>query len=249
MSAPANASTVSGSAVIVSATASDNVGLAGVQFKLDGANLGAEDTSAPYSMSWNTTQVSGGSHSLTAVARDTSNNTTTSSPVAVTVSNPSAFDFSLSTGGAQSVARGSSVTNTITATLASGTAQSVTYSVSGLPSGATSSVTPGSCSPTCSATVTIQTAASTPLATSTITVTGTAGSVVSRHFRPDCHVVIVRHPVPSWLALDEDRHNGERRFGEQQQQDAQNGPAWTTGKSGRALTSIAATTRCSSRTP
>ena len=60
MSAPANASTVSGGAVTVSATASDNVGLAGVQFKLDGANLGAEDTSAPYSITWNTAQVSGG---------------------------------------------------------------------------------------------------------------------------------------------------------------------------------------------
>ena len=29
--------------------------MAGVQFTLDGANLGAEDTSAPYSVSWNTT--------------------------------------------------------------------------------------------------------------------------------------------------------------------------------------------------
>ena len=41
--------------VTVTANASDNVGVAGVQFKLDGANLGAEDTSAPYSVPWNTT--------------------------------------------------------------------------------------------------------------------------------------------------------------------------------------------------
>ena len=238
MSAPANASTVSGSAVIVSATASDNVGLAGVQFKLDGANLGAEDTSAPYSITWNTAQVSGGSHSLTAVARDTSNNTTTSSPVAVTVSNPSAFDFSLSTGGAQSVVRGSSVTNTITATLASGTAQSVTYSVSGLPSGATSSVTPGSCSPTCSATVTIQTAASTPLATSTITVTGTAGSVV----RTATFGLTVTSsssgtsgPIVK-LALDEGTGTtANDGSGNGNNGTLQNGPTWTTGKSGGAL--------------
>ena len=39
----------------MSATASDNVGVAGVQFKLDGANLGAEDTTAPYACRWNTT--------------------------------------------------------------------------------------------------------------------------------------------------------------------------------------------------
>ena len=32
----------------VTANAADNVGVAGVQFKLDGANLGAEDTTAPY---------------------------------------------------------------------------------------------------------------------------------------------------------------------------------------------------------
>ena len=238
MSAPANASTVSGSAVTVSATASDNVGLAGVQFKLDGANIGAEDTSAPSSISWNTTQVSGGSHSLTAVARDTSNNTTTSSPIAVTVSNPSAFDFSLSTGGAQSVVRGSSVTNTITATLASGTAQSVTYSVSGVPSGATSSVTPGSCSPTCSATVTIQTAASTPLATSTITVTGTAGSVVRTatfgltvtSSSSGTSGPIVKLPLDEGTGTTANDGSGNGNNGT-----LQNGPTWTTGKSGGAL--------------
>ena len=38
-----------GTAVTASATASDNVGVTGVRFKLDGANLGAEDTTAPYS--------------------------------------------------------------------------------------------------------------------------------------------------------------------------------------------------------
>ena len=53
--APAAGATVSGSAVTVSATAADNVGVAGVQFKLDGANLGAQDTTSPFSISWNTT--------------------------------------------------------------------------------------------------------------------------------------------------------------------------------------------------
>ena len=44
ITAPASGATVSGTAVTVSATAADNVRVAGVQFKLDGANLGAEDT-------------------------------------------------------------------------------------------------------------------------------------------------------------------------------------------------------------
>src|SRR4029077_8357589 len=88
MSAPAGGTTVSGTTVMVSATASDNVGVAGVQFKLDGAtNIGAEDTTGPYSIVWNSTTVSNGSHTLSAIARDAAGNTATATAVAVTVSN------------------------------------------------------------------------------------------------------------------------------------------------------------------
>ncbi|MFI4921529.1 MAG: Ig-like domain-containing protein, partial [Gammaproteobacteria bacterium] len=86
MTAPANGTTVSGT-VTVSANASDNVGVVGVQFELDGAALGAEDTTAPYSVSWDSTTASNGSHTLTAVARDAAGNHTTATPVTVTVSN------------------------------------------------------------------------------------------------------------------------------------------------------------------
>jgi hypothetical protein len=89
ISSPAANSTVSGT-ISVTASASDDVGVAGVQFKLDGANLGSEDTSAPYSVSWDTTTASPGSHSLSAVARDAAGNQGTASAVSVTVSNPSA---------------------------------------------------------------------------------------------------------------------------------------------------------------
>ncbi len=64
---------------------SDNVGVVGVQFLLDGANLGAEDTTSPYSVSWNTATAAIGSHTLTARARDAAGNTTTSAAVTVTV--------------------------------------------------------------------------------------------------------------------------------------------------------------------
>src|SRR5947208_1016938 len=64
LSAPANNATVSGSSVTVSANATDNVGVAGVQFKLDGANLGAEDTGVPYSVMWNTTTIANGTHTF-----------------------------------------------------------------------------------------------------------------------------------------------------------------------------------------
>ncbi|MCA9324689.1 fibronectin type III domain-containing protein [Candidatus Saccharibacteria bacterium] len=87
MTAPSNSSTVTGT-VNVTASASDNVGVAGVQFKLDGNNLGTEDTSSPYSVSWNTTGTSNGSHTLTAVARDAAGNTKTATTITVTVNNP-----------------------------------------------------------------------------------------------------------------------------------------------------------------
>jgi glucose/arabinose dehydrogenase/PKD repeat protein len=66
--------------VNVTANASDDVGVAGVQFQLDGAALGGEDTSAPYSVSWDTTTATPGSHTLTAAARDAAGNRTTSAP-------------------------------------------------------------------------------------------------------------------------------------------------------------------------
>ncbi len=86
ITAPAPLATVSGT-VSINATASDNGTVAGVQFKLDGANLGAEDTSAPYSSSWDTFSVANGSHTLGAVARDAAGNTTPATNVVVTASN------------------------------------------------------------------------------------------------------------------------------------------------------------------
>ena len=86
LTAPANGATISGLAVTVSATASDNVDVAGVQFKLNGADLGAEDTSAPYGVTLNTTTLVNGTHTLSAVARDAAGNQTTST-VSVLVNN------------------------------------------------------------------------------------------------------------------------------------------------------------------
>ena len=86
VTAPANGATVSGT-VSVTANASDNVGVASVQFQVDGANVGALDTAAPYSYSWNTTAATNGSHTVRAIAKDAAGNSTTSASVTVTVSN------------------------------------------------------------------------------------------------------------------------------------------------------------------
>ncbi len=94
VTSPTQGAGVSG-VINVTANASDNRGVVGVQFLLDGANLGAEDLAAPYSVSWNTAAASSGSHSLRAVARDAAGNSTTSAAVAVTVNNSSGEGFAL----------------------------------------------------------------------------------------------------------------------------------------------------------
>ncbi len=89
LTTPADLATVSNT-VTVAATATDAVGVVGVQFKLDGVNLGAEVTTGvadSYSLAWDTTGASNGTHTLTAVARDAASNSTTSSSRTVTVSN------------------------------------------------------------------------------------------------------------------------------------------------------------------
>lgn len=86
LTAPADGAIVS-SVITVSASASDNVGVVGVQFRLDGFNLGAEDTALPYSVLWNTITATNASHALTAVARDAAGNMTTAVNVGVVVSN------------------------------------------------------------------------------------------------------------------------------------------------------------------
>jgi hypothetical protein len=66
---PANGATVNG-LVPVSVTATDDAGVVGVQFQVDGANLGSEDQTAPYSTTWNSASVSNGMHTVMATARD-----------------------------------------------------------------------------------------------------------------------------------------------------------------------------------
>ncbi len=147
ITAPAQGSTVSGT-ISVSATASDNVGIAGVQFKLDGNNLGAEDTSSPYSVSWNTTTVSNGNHSVTAVARDAAGNQTTTAAVTVNVNNASA-DTTPPTVSISSPASGVTVSGSITvAALASDNVgvSSVQFRVDGNNTGAADTSSPYSIS-------------------------------------------------------------------------------------------------------
>lgn len=116
---PASGATVAGT-VTVSATASSDLGIAGVQFQIDGANRGSEDTIAPYALDWDTTSTSDGSHTLRAIARDGGGNLTTSTSVVVTVRNSTAptglvaaYGFDESAGTAAGDASGNGNTGVI----------------------------------------------------------------------------------------------------------------------------------------
>jgi hypothetical protein len=85
---PANGQVVSGPQVIA-ATAVDNVAVSSVQFLLDGSPLGSPiPAGASYSMTWDTTTATNGTHTIGAQATDTSGNVGTATPVTVTVGNP-----------------------------------------------------------------------------------------------------------------------------------------------------------------
>jgi len=87
LTAPAGGAKVSGSAVTVSANASDNVRVTSVQFKLNGAMLGNAISAEPYTFAWNTTQATNGAHTLSAVAYDAAGNQATTASVTIHVSN------------------------------------------------------------------------------------------------------------------------------------------------------------------
>ena len=89
ITSPAADTTVDGTITVRASVSPLGVLVGGVQFQLDGVNLGAEVTSAPYSVSWDTTTTSNAFHTLTAVARNALGIRFASDPVTVTVSNSS----------------------------------------------------------------------------------------------------------------------------------------------------------------
>lgn len=85
ITAPLGSSTVTG-LVPVSVNASDNVGVARVDLKVNGTVV-ATDNVAPYSFSWNSAGVANGMNNLVAVAFDAAGNVGSSAVVSVNVSN------------------------------------------------------------------------------------------------------------------------------------------------------------------
>ena len=85
IAAPLGSSSVSGQ-VAVNVNASDNVGVARVELKVNGTVV-AVDTAAPYTFSWDSTGSANGMVNLVALAYDAAGNAGSSSTVAVNVAN------------------------------------------------------------------------------------------------------------------------------------------------------------------
>jgi glucose/arabinose dehydrogenase len=77
--------------VVITAHATDDIGVVGLQFYVDGVPTGLLDTVAPYALTWDTRTVGNGAHTLTTQAYDTSGNAALSLPVTVNVSNTNLF--------------------------------------------------------------------------------------------------------------------------------------------------------------
>ena len=104
---PASGATVSGT-ITLSTNAADNDQIASVQFRVDGNNIGAPDTVAPYSMTHDTSTVPNGNHTYSALITDRTGNVTVVS-VSVTMANAP-------TVGVTSPANGSNINGTINLT-------------------------------------------------------------------------------------------------------------------------------------
>ena len=87
--------------ITLNATASDNVGVTSVEFFIDGVTRGS-DTTSPYSLSFNSTTLANGSHSLTARAVDAAGNATTSSAASFSISNTTTGTERIVNGGFES---------------------------------------------------------------------------------------------------------------------------------------------------
>jgi len=120
ITSPAIGATVSGTLSVL-ATASDNVGITGVQLLVDGTAVGS-GSAPPYNFSWNTTTLANGIHALQIRAYDAAGNTGLSQLVSVNVSNQTSSSPSnlsvaiLNPANGSSVPRNQKVTVSATAT-------------------------------------------------------------------------------------------------------------------------------------
>ena len=74
LTAPANLASGLAGTLSITATATDNVGVSGVEFQVDGVQIGSTDTSSPYSVTVDSNLYASGQHVIRARARDAAGN-------------------------------------------------------------------------------------------------------------------------------------------------------------------------------
>lgn len=110
---PANGSTIYGT-INIQVNASDNVGVSSVTLYVDG-KLAVTNSTAPFSISWNSASVPNGSHTIMVTAKDAAGNTTSSS-VQISVNNIAGTDTTNPTINISSPSNGSTVSGTVNIT-------------------------------------------------------------------------------------------------------------------------------------
>src|ERR1044072_7678284 len=89
--------------VKITALADDDIGVTGVQFQLDGVNLGPEILAYPFTLNWNSSTVADGIHTISVVARDAAGNRG-SSLTTIFVQNSVSTNVAAASNGATAIA-------------------------------------------------------------------------------------------------------------------------------------------------
>ena len=87
IASPIQFASVTGTTTITASVTNTGSTITGVQFLLDSANLGPQATSSPYSIAWDTTTATPGSHVLSAIVYNSASLSATASSIRVTVDN------------------------------------------------------------------------------------------------------------------------------------------------------------------
>ena len=189
--APSTNATIIGKNVLLSASSSDNIGIASVKFYVDSTFVGTStSTTSPNNFIWDSTGTSDGAHTIRAVAFDGANNAATSTGVVVQLANNVPFLFT----STSTVLQNSTSTITLTGNATSwtpGTPGSPTFTVSG---GAGASIVSQSVSSATTSTIVLGAGR----ATTTLLITDPlSGATSSLQVAPDTIAPLVSFTAPS----------------------------------------------------
>jgi RHS repeat-associated protein len=227
ITSPANGASLNGPAITITASASDSDGnVSRVDF-YNGTGLIGTAASAPYAINWN--NIGSGSYSLTARATDNRGATTTSSPVNITVNAPPTVSIT-SPANAANFTAPANITITANATDSDGSISRVDF-YQGTTLIGSDTASPYSMSWN---NVAVGTYSLTARATDNAGAT-TTSTIVNVSVTPSGTCTGPSGLVACWKFDENGGTAAADSSGNGHQGALQNGPTWTTGKSGAAL--------------